>query len=85
MAIEFNCSHCDKLLKTPDDKAGRGAKCPGCGEMITVPAGEQDTFGDAFEEQPVAGGGCKCGRWDEVVSGLRRGNQGGGRPLQTLR
>lgn len=37
MTIEFNCPHCDKLLKTSDDKAGRQAKCPGCGELIDVP------------------------------------------------
>lgn len=38
MAIEFHCPHCDKLLKTGDDKAGVSAKCPGCSEIVTVPA-----------------------------------------------
>lgn len=37
MAIEFNCPHCDKFLSTSPDKAGRKAKCPGCGEVVTVP------------------------------------------------
>lgn len=37
MTIEFNCPHCDKILKTSEDKAGRQAKCPGCGEVIAVP------------------------------------------------
>ena len=37
--IEFNCPHCDKTLKTSEDKAGRQAKCPGCGEVINVPGG----------------------------------------------
>ncbi len=37
MAISFNCPHCDKLLKTPDDKAGVQANCPGCGQRLTVP------------------------------------------------
>ncbi|HEY2249583.1 MAG TPA: hypothetical protein VGH74_00935, partial [Planctomycetaceae bacterium] len=37
MTIEFHCPHCDKLLKTPDDKAGVRANCPGCGEVVTVP------------------------------------------------
>ena len=37
MTIEFNCPHCDKVLKTTDDKAGRQAKCPGCGELINIP------------------------------------------------
>ena len=38
MAIEFHCTFCDKLLKTTDDKAGRQAKCPGCGQLIEVPS-----------------------------------------------
>ncbi|QDT90616.1 zinc ribbon domain-containing protein [Gimesia algae] len=38
MTIEFSCSHCNKVLKTSDDKAGRRAKCPQCGEPILVPA-----------------------------------------------
>ena len=37
MTIEFNCPRCDKVLRTTDDKAGRQAKCPGCGELITIP------------------------------------------------
>jgi len=37
VTIEFHCPHCDKLLKTPDDKAGVRANCPGCGQIITVP------------------------------------------------
>lgn len=37
MAIEFNCPHCDKSLSTSEDRAGRKAKCPGCGEVVTVP------------------------------------------------
>lgn len=38
MAIEFQCPHCGKTLKTSDDKAGANAKCPGCSELITIPA-----------------------------------------------
>lgn len=38
MTIEFHCPHCSKLLKTPDDKAGVRANCPGCGELVTVPS-----------------------------------------------
>lgn len=37
MTIEFHCPRCDKLLKTSDEKAGCEAKCPGCGDLITVP------------------------------------------------
>ncbi len=48
MTIEFNCSHCDKVLKTSDDKAGRRAKCPQCGEPITVPVSDAVDTGDGF-------------------------------------
>ena len=37
MTIDFHCPHCDKSLKTSEDKAGRQAKCPGCGEVIDIP------------------------------------------------
>lgn len=56
LTIEFSCSHCNKVLKTSDDKAGRRAKCPQCGEPIDVPqltqsAAEPASDGfDAFEE-----------------------------------
>ena len=42
MAIEFRCPACDKLLKTPDDSAGRQAKCPNCGGVATVPTAKSD-------------------------------------------
>lgn len=38
MTIEFSCQHCGKALSTSDDKAGRKAKCPGCGEAVLVPS-----------------------------------------------
>ena len=37
MTIEFHCPTCQKLLRTADDKAGRQAKCPDCGNAVTVP------------------------------------------------
>lgn len=40
MTIQFNCEICGKSLSTSDDKAGRKAKCPGCGEMLVVPQPE---------------------------------------------
>ena len=36
--IEFACPHCQKTLKTTDDKAGAQAACPGCGELVLVPS-----------------------------------------------
>jgi phage FluMu protein Com len=44
VTIDFQCPHCDKSLKTSADKAGRQAKCPGCGEVIDIPeTGEHDS------------------------------------------
>jgi len=37
MDIEFHCPHCDRYLKTKEDKIGLTADCPGCGEPLTVP------------------------------------------------
>ena len=38
MPIEFQCP-CGKTLRTPDDTAGRQAKCPACGNVLTIPGG----------------------------------------------
>lgn len=54
MAIEFHCPHCQKLLKTPDDKAGVRARCPGCGEEVTVPAAADEHVALAVEAAPEA-------------------------------
>lgn len=48
MTIEFHCPHCDKLLKTPDDKAGVRANCPGCGQIVTIP----DLVAEAAQADP---------------------------------
>ena len=40
MPIEFRCRQCGKLLRTGDDTAGRQAKCPECGTVMTVPTAE---------------------------------------------
>ena len=37
MAIEFRCTQCNKLLRTGDDTAGKEAKCPACGAVMTIP------------------------------------------------
>lgn len=38
MPIEFSCSQCQRTLRVPDDSAGRGARCPQCGMISTVPS-----------------------------------------------
>ncbi|MBN2216582.1 MAG: DUF4190 domain-containing protein [Pirellulales bacterium] len=37
MSIEFRCTHCQTLLRTPDDAAGRRSVCPKCGWQMDVP------------------------------------------------
>lgn len=38
MPIEFRCSGCGKLLRVPDEAAGKQAQCPACGRVLPVPA-----------------------------------------------
>lgn len=35
--ISFCCSHCGKAVSAASGAAGRQAKCPGCGQLVTVP------------------------------------------------
>jgi hypothetical protein len=37
MPIEFRCPGCSKLLRTPDESAGKKARCPDCGTIADVP------------------------------------------------
>jgi DNA-directed RNA polymerase subunit RPC12/RpoP len=50
MPIEFSCPHCQKPLSTTEDKAGRSAKCPGCGERVTVPQPGAQSSAPSIEE-----------------------------------
>lgn len=38
MPLEFRCSHCQKLLTTPDGTSGKQAKCPACGAVVPIPS-----------------------------------------------
>ncbi|MFQ5731683.1 MAG: DUF4190 domain-containing protein [Planctomycetaceae bacterium] len=62
--IEFHCTSCNKLLRTSDDKAGKRARCPDCGEAIAIPAadsggefdlGSFDVGDERFGEDPAQG------------------------------
>ena len=55
MPIEFNCHVCGKLLRTADEKAGKTAKCPGCGEKLSVP--QADEAADDYESDDAGGSG----------------------------
>lgn len=35
--IQFKCPHCEKAFRVDDSYAGKGAKCAGCGQRITIP------------------------------------------------
>lgn len=37
MAIEFHCDHCDHLIKTAEDNAGKRGKCPHCHQSVYIP------------------------------------------------
>jgi len=41
MPIKFQCPVCYKELTAPDEAAGRGGKCPRCGEKVKVPEAEK--------------------------------------------
>ncbi len=36
--IRFECQHCGRKLKVPDERAGRQGRCPACKGAVTVPA-----------------------------------------------
>ncbi len=37
MPIEFHCEQCGKLVRAPDDKAGRRGRCPSCHQSVYIP------------------------------------------------
>ncbi len=53
MPIEFRCSGCDKLLRVPDEFAGRQAQCPQCETVLPVPS-ENDEPTAAPDPAPAA-------------------------------
>ena len=41
LSIQVDCGSCGGRFQTKDEHAGKRARCPGCGEAVTVPAAEQ--------------------------------------------
>src|SRR5262245_22724040 len=37
MPIEFRCQNCNKLLRTPNETAGKKGKCPYCKGVMEIP------------------------------------------------
>ena len=54
--IQFQCPNCQQPLRVKDDKAGASAKCPGCGDPLTIPyADEQIVEAEEFvDDEPDA-------------------------------
>ena len=49
MAIEVSCPACGKVLHAKDSAAGKQAKCPGCGGIISIPEAVFDAV-DEFDQ-----------------------------------
>ncbi len=49
MSIELHCDHCSKLIRAPDEAAGRRGKCPYCHQSVYIP-----TPPEAMDEIPLA-------------------------------
>jgi len=41
MPIEFSCTQCGKLLRTPDGSEGKQARCPQCSAVLNIPTSSQ--------------------------------------------
>ncbi|WDQ18556.1 hypothetical protein [Rhodopirellula sp. P2] len=62
MAIQFNCSSCNAVLRVGDESAGKSARCPTCQSVQPIPgpsaaAPSDDPFGafkSEFNEPPAA-------------------------------
>lgn len=62
MAIEFSCGQCGKQLRTPDEAAGKSARCPECGAVTRIPDAAAfvpvvDFAGPALPAGPLHPGG----------------------------
>ena len=49
MTIEVSCPACGKTLQAKDSAAGKQAKCPGCGGIISIPEAVLDTVDEVQE------------------------------------
>lgn len=57
MPIEFRCPRCQKLLRTPDDTAGKSAQCPQCGEVQKIPPKPSPAAASGPAVRPAPGSG----------------------------
>ena len=58
MAIEFDCPNCRTRIRTPEEAAGKKARCPNCEQISPVPYSSPlpslNPFGDAGSSPPQA-------------------------------
>lgn len=57
MPIEFQCPLCQAILRVSDDAVGKRAKCPRCGQIVTVAASQpgDQSFGSGPALPPAFG------------------------------
>ncbi len=53
MPISVDCSNCGKTLRAKDSAAGKTAKCPSCGELITIP--QVDEVYEVYDAEDAGG------------------------------
>ena len=96
MPIEFHCPGCGKLMRTPDETAGRKGKCPHCGTKVQIPdtslAAPAPPAGSAsVARRFLCGARVTCGHDPVLLCQLRRAaagarrERGQARPLPKMR
>ena len=54
--IHFNCENCEQKIKVPDEYAGKGVKCPKCGDKIAIPKADPidsiNSQDNSYTQQP---------------------------------
>jgi hypothetical protein len=54
--IEFQCPGCNRRLRVKDEAAGRKARCPGCRQIVQIPAAGAEEELVLLDEGPAAPG-----------------------------
>jgi len=71
--IRFRCSHCDKTLKVPDDKAGATIVCPRCARFSVAPAETAMAGPEEQHQHHQAVGGAVAHQHDDEAPSLFSG------------
>ena len=65
--ITFKCTKCQHVLKIGTEKAGRKAKCPKCGQGVTIPGANATPENPAQKKDEDEEDGSAYGLADEPV------------------